>query len=56
MKIFIPEGFIYFYVYNGGVDNILNMIYGSVNATFFPSYLYSINVYDVLGFYDHKIP
>ena len=54
MRIFIPEGFIYFYVYGGG-EYLLESIYGSTYLTFLPSYFYGANVYDVIGFNDNKI-
>ena len=55
MTFFIPENFIYFYVF-GGVDGLLDSIYGSVNVVLYQNQAFNkINVYDVLYFTDHKI-
>ena len=54
MKIFIPEGFIYFYVY-GDVNNLFSIFYGSIDITMTSSFLNNINVYDIVNFSENKI-
>jgi hypothetical protein len=55
MTFFIPENFIYFYVF-GSVDGLLSSIYGSANVVLYQNQIFSnINAYDVVYFSDNKI-
>jgi len=47
MRIFIPEGFIYFYVYGTGFDNLFSIFYGSIDVTTMPSYFFNTSIYDI---------
>jgi len=57
MKLFIPEGFIYFYLYSGAPD-LFSYFYGSVDKIMVDSacfYQASNNVFEGFIFKKHKI-
>jgi len=55
MRIFIPEGFIYFYVY-GGCDNLIDIFYGTMDSVLYESaFFYSSSPFDVLMYKERKI-
>jgi hypothetical protein len=56
MKIFIPEGFIYFYLYSGGPD-LLSYFYGTVDKIMVDSacFYHGSNIFDGFIFNNNKI-